>query len=289
VAEFAQLTADGLVSGLTYALMAVGLTLIFGIMHVVNFAHGEFLAVGGFTLYYLAAVYHVNFFLAVAAAVVVSMAVGAAADALILNQMRQSHLTTSMLAMIGLWFFIQNMDLYLFGSQPRIIPPPFGADALRIGPISITGVRLFAGAFAVIMIVGLHLFIRRSKLGKAMRATFQNREVAALLGVNVNGIYRLTFILGAGLAGAAGALIGAIFLVYPAMGDQPALRAFTVVVMGGLGNFVGAIVSGLILGVVEAWGAVYLSADFKDAIAFAILILILVLRPSGLFGRRSAV
>jgi branched-chain amino acid transport system permease protein len=289
VAEFAQLTADGLVSGLTYALMAVGLTLIFGIMHVVNFAHGEFLAIGGFTLYYLAVALGLNFFLAVLVAILVSMALGALVDALVLARMRQAHLTTSMLATIGLWFFIQNMDLYLFGSQPRVVPPAFGATPLRIGPISITGVRLFAGAVAIVLMVALHLFIRHSKAGKAMRATFQNRDVAALLGVNVNAVYRLTFTLGAALAGAAGALIGAIFLVYPAMGDQPALRAFTVVVMGGLGNFAGAIVSGLILGVVEAWGAVYLSADFKDAIAFAILVLVLVLRPSGLFGRRAAI
>lgn len=287
--EFLQLTTDGLVSGLTYGLMAVGLTLIFGIMHVVNFAHGEFLAVGGFTLYYLAVASGVNFFVAVAAAILVSMAIGALVDGLVLNQMRHAHLTTTMLATIGLWFFIQNMDLYFFGSQPRIVSTPFGSAPIRIGPVSITGVRLFAGAVAIVLIAGMHLFIQRSKVGRAMRATFQNRDVAALLGVNVNAIYRLTFMLGSGLAGAAGALIGSIFLVYPAMGDQPALRAFTVVVMGGLGNFVGAIISGLILGVVEAWGAVYLSADFKDAIAFAILIVILVLRPSGLFGRRAAI
>lgn len=287
--EFAQLTADGLVSGLTYALMAVGLTLIFGIMHVVNFAHGEFLAMGGLVLYSLAVAARLDFFLAIGIAILASMLLGFVCDALVLNQMRQTHLTTSMLATIGLWFFIQNMNLYLFGSEPRTVPQPFGTTPLQMGPVSITGLRLFAGALAIVLIVGLHLFIRRTKLGKAMRATFQNRDVAALLGVDVNGIYRLTFTLGAGLAGAAGALIGAIFLVYPAMGDQPALRAFTVVVMGGLGNFVGAIVSGLILGVVEAWGAVYLSGNFKDAIAFAILIAILILRPSGLFGRRGAI
>lgn len=289
MAEFAQLTADGLVSGLTYALMAVGLTLIFGIMDVVNFAHGEFLAVGGFILYYVMVSLEVNFFVAVVLAILGSMALGALTDAVILSRMRRSHLTTSMLAMIGLWILVQNMNLYLFGSEPKTVPPPLGTAPIQLGPISITGVRLFAGLVAVLLIVALHLFIKRSKLGKAMRATFQNRDVAALLGVNVNAVYRLTFVLGAGLAGAAGALIGAIFLVYPAMGDQPALRAFTVVVMGGLGNFVGAIVSGLILGVVEAWGAVYLSADFKDAIAFAILVLILIVRPSGLFGRQAGI
>ncbi len=287
--EFAQLIVDGLVSGLTYALMAVGLTLIFGIMHVVNFAHGEFLAIGGFTIFYLVVSFHTNFYLAVALAIVAGMAIGALSDALILNWMRTSHLTTSMLAMIGLWIFIQNMDLYLFGSTPRVIPPPFGTAPIKLGTVSITGVRLFAGAVALGLIFALHVFIQRTKLGKAMRATFQDRATAALLGVNVNAVYRLTFILGSGLAGAAGALVGGIFMVAPTMGDLPALKAFTVVVMGGLGNFTGAILGGLILGVVEALGAVYLSPDFKDAIAFAILIIILLLRPSGLFGRRAVI
>lgn len=289
MAEFAQLIIDGLVSGLTYALMAVGLTLIFGIMHVVNFAHGEFLAIGGFTAFYLVAAAHVNFYVAVAAAIVAGVAIGFLADLLILSRMRASHLTTSMLAMIGLWMFVQNVDLYVFGSTPRVIATPFGTAPLTIGAVSITGIRLFTAAVTIALIVALHLVIQYTKVGKAMRATFQDRATAQLLGIDVNGIYRLTFVLGAGLAGAAGALVGAIFMVAPSMGDQPALKAFTVVVMGGLGNFAGAILGGLILGVVEALGAVYLSADFKDAIAFAILIIILLLRPSGLFGRRAAI
>jgi branched-chain amino acid transport system permease protein len=286
---FAQLIVDGLVSGLTYALMAVRLTLIFGIMHVVNFAHGEFLAVGGLTAFYVVTRFDGSFYLAVLLAILAGMAVGAVSDALILARMRTSHLTTSMLAMIGLWMVIQNVDLSLFGSEPRIVPTPFGTAPLQLGPVSITGLRLFAAGVAIALIALLHLGIQRTKLGKAMRATFQDRATAELLGIDVDGIYRLTFIVGAGLAGAAGALVGAIFIVAPSMGDQPALKAFVVVVMGGLGNFGGAILGGLILGVVEALGAVYLSADFKDAIAFAILILILLLRPSGLFGRRAGI
>jgi branched-chain amino acid transport system permease protein len=288
-AEVTQVIVDGLVSGLIYALMAVGLTLIFGIMHVINFAHGEFVAIGGFTVFYLVTGFGINYYAAVAAATVIGMGVGALIDVLILSRMRTSHLTTTMLATIGVWLLIQNMNLYAFGSTPKTVPTPFGTSPLEIGSVSLTGNRLFAAAVAVGLIVFLHLFIKRTRFGKAMRATFQDRTSAQLMGIDVNGIYRLTFVLGAGLAATTGALVGAIFIVTPGMGDLPALKAFTVVIMGGLGNFAGAVAAGLILGVVESLGAVYVSATFKDAIAFGILILILMFRPWGLFGRRGGI
>src|SRR5262249_35122763 len=143
------------------------------------------------------------------------------------------------------------------------------------------------GVAAVALIVGSHLFIRKTRLGKAMRATFQDGEMARLVGVDVDRVHMATFSFGAALAGAAGVLLGAVVWVHPAMGDQAAMKSFAVVIMGGLGDFLGAIVGGLVLGVAESLGAAYVSSGYKDAIGFAVIILLLLFRPAGLFGRRD--
>ena len=282
-----QHLVNGVILGGTYALLGIGLTLIFGIMNVVNFAHGEFYTLGAFAAYFFLARLGWNFYLGVAAAIGVGIALGALCERLILRPLRRESIDTVMLVMIGVWIFMQNSELLLWGGIPQAIPHPFSLRPLTIGPIHVTTIRLFVFGVALCLIAGSHLAIQRTKLGKAMRATFQDREVAALMGVNIHRIHTVTFAFGSALAATAGALLGPIFLVYPSMGDLASLKAFSVVIMGGLGNFFGATFGGLMLGVAESLGAGYISSGYKDGIGFLMIILVLLFRPAGLFGRRD--
>jgi branched-chain amino acid transport system permease protein len=193
-----------------------------------------------------------------------------------------------MLATVALSVIIQNLAILLWDPSPKSIRAPFSPAPLTIGPVHVVSIRVFAGGMAVALIVGAHLFIRRTRLGRAMRATFQDADMARLTGVDVDRIYMVTFAFGAALAGASGSLLGAIFWVYPAMGDLAALKSFAVVIMGGLGDLLGAIAGGLLLGVAESLGAGYISSGYKDAIGFVMIILLLLWRPQGLFGKKSA-
>ena len=287
ISELVQHVVNGLILGGGYALMGIGLTLIFGIMRVVNFAHGEFYMLGAFFLYTLFSLGGVNFFAACALSVVGVGLLGAAVERLVLRRLRHEPLEIPMLAMVALSVIIQNAAILVWDPSPKTIRHVFSPTPLTLGPIHVVAIRLFAGAMAVALILGSHLFIRRTRLGRAMRATFQDADMARLAGVDVDRIYLLTFAFGAALAGASGALLGSVFWVYPAMGDLAALKSFAVVIMGGLGNFLGAIVGGLLLGVSESLGAGYVSSGYKDAIGFVLIILLLLWRPQGLFGRKG--
>ena len=287
LAEFVQHIVNGLIVGGGYALMGIGLTLIFGIMRVVNFAHGEFFMMGAFFLFTLFSLWGVNFFLASLLSVMGVGLVGAAVERLILRRLRLAPIEIPMLATVALSVIIQNAAILLWDPSPKTIKHVFSPVPLTLGPINVVSIRVFAGLVAVVLIVGSHLLIQKTRIGRAMRATFQDTDMARLAGVNVDRVYMFTFAFGAALAGASGALLGAVFWVYPAMGDLAALKSFAVVIMGGLGNFLGAIVGGLLLGVSESLGAGYVSSGYKDAIGFILIILLLLWRPQGLFGRRG--
>lgn len=284
-----QHIVNGLIIGGGYALMGIGLTLIFGIMRVVNFAHGEFYMLGAFLLFTLFGIMSVNFFAGALLAVVGVTLVGAVVERTILKPLRDQPIEIPMLAMVALSVILQNAAILLWDPSPKTIRHPFSPIPLMLGPIHVVSIRIFAGLVAVALIVGAHLFIRKTRLGKAMRATFQDREMAELVGVDIDRVHTVTFSFGAALAGASGVLLGAIFWVYPAMGDLAALKSFAVVIMGGLGNFPGAIVGGVLLGVAESLGAGYVSSGYKDAIGFLMIIVLLLFRPQGLFGKRERV
>ena len=286
---FLQHLLNGLLLGGTYALLGIGLTLIFGLMNVVNFAHGEFYTLGAYATFAGLAFAGLPFVVAVLAAIAVGAAVGAVAERALLRPLRASNIDTVMLVMIGLWIAMQNGELLAWGGVAKSITHPFPTEPVVLGPVSVAPIRLFVLAAVVVLIAGAHLLIHRTRLGTAMRATFQDRETAALMGVDIAGIHTLTFAFGSGLAAAAGALLGPIFLVYPSMGDLASLKAFCVVILGGLGNFAGATLGGLILGVAEELGAGYISSGYRDAVGFVIIILVLLLRPSGLFARSERV
>jgi branched-chain amino acid transport system permease protein len=287
--QFLQHVVNAVILGGTYALLGIGLTLIFGIMRVVNFAHGELYAFGAYAVYLVSVATGLDFFLGLIVAVVAGAALGALIEIALLRPMRSADIDTVMLVMIGAWIVMQNTELLVWGGVAKAIVTPFPDAPLTIGPVSISWLRVFVLLVALMLIVGSYLVIQRTSLGKAMRATFQDTETAALMGVNISGIYTATFALGSGLAAAAGALLGPVFLVTPSMGDLASLKAFAIVILGGLGNITGATIGGFILAFVEEIGAGYISSGYRDAMGFLIIILVLLFKPTGLFARAERV
>jgi branched-chain amino acid transport system permease protein len=283
---FLQLSANGLVLGMFYALSALGLTLVFGLMRVVNFAHGELYVVGGLIGWALTAVVGVNFFLALALVIVALAILGYVIDRLLIHWVRGQGEEPTILLTIGLSIFIANTALLVVGTTPRTVASPFISKPLFLGPVVLTESRLMLVAICVALILGAWLLIQKTSLGRAMRATFQDPMAAQLAGIRTGHIYGFTLALGSALAGAAGTLLGSIYVIEPTIGDVISLKAFVVVILGGMGSFAGAIVGGLILGLVEAlWGG-YVATGYVDAIGFALVILMLLIRPYGLFGKR---
>ena len=280
---------NGLVLGGTYALLGIGLTLIFGLMNLVNFAHGELYTLGAYATFAALTLGGLNFFAAVAAAIVVGALAGALCERVLLRPLRDESIDTTMLVMIGLWIVLQNGELLAWGGVARSIPHPFPTAPIVVGPVGIAPLRLFVVVTALALIGAAWLLIQRTRLGTAMRATFQDRETAALMGVRIGRIHTATFAFGSALAAAAGALLGPIFLAYPSMGDLASLKAFSVVILGGLGNLPGATIGGLLLGIAEELGAGYVSSGYRDAVGFVIIILVLLFRPSGLFARSERI
>jgi len=289
VDELLQHLVNALILGSTYALLGIGLTLIFGIMRVVNFTHGELYALGAYAVFFLEVSLGVNFFLALVLAVIIGCAVGAAIEFVLLRPLLDADIDTTMLVMIGAWIVMQNTELFYWGGVSKAIMTPFPDEPLQVGPIFVSWLRLFVLVMALILIAATYVLINRTKLGKAMRATFQDRDTAALMGVNVKGIYTATFAIGSGLAAAAGALLGPVFLVTPSMGDLASLKAFAIVILGGLGNITGATLGGFILAFVEEIGAGYISSGYRDAMGFLIIIIVLLFKPTGLFARAERI
>jgi branched-chain amino acid transport system permease protein len=282
---FLQLLANGLVIGTFYALSALGLTLVFGLMRIVNFAHGEFYVVGGLLGWALTDRLGLNFFLALAIVVAVLAAMGYLVDRFMMSRVRGQGEEPTILLTIGLSIFLTNTALLVVGTAPQKVVSPFESKPLFLGPVVITQSRLMLVAICAAIILGAHLLIQKTKLGRAMRATFQDSMAAQLAGIQTRHIYGFTFALGTALAGAAGMLLGSIYVAQATIGGVVSLKAFVVVILGGMGSFAGAIVGGLILGVSEAlWGG-YVATGYVDAIGFALVILMLLARPYGLFGK----
>lgn len=289
VDQFLQHLVNAVILGGTYALLGIGLTLIFGIMRVVNFTHGELYAFGAYTIYLVVAVLGLDFFLGLLIAVVAGALLGALIEITLLRPLRSTDIDIVMLVMIGAWIVMQNTELLVWGGVAKAIVTPFPDAPLVIGPVSISWLRVFVLVVALLLIVGSYLLIHRTKLGKAMRATFQDTDTAALMGVNIKGIFTATFAIGSSLAAAAGALLGPVFLVTPTMGDLASLKAFAIVILGGLGNITGATIGGFILALVEEIGAGYVSSGYRDAMGFLIIIAVLLFKPTGLFARAERI
>jgi branched-chain amino acid transport system permease protein len=287
--EFLQHCLNALMLGGTYALLGIGLTLIFGIMRVVNFTHGELYAFGAYAMYALVMKLGVNFFVALGFATGLGIILGGAIELVLLRTLGSSDIDITMLVMIGAWIILQNTEQLAWTGVAQSIATPFPAEPLVVGPLSVSWNRIFVFAIAILLIVSTWLLVHGTRLGMAMRATFQDRETAALMGVPIQRINTATFALGSGLAAAAGALLGPVFVVTPTMGDLAAAKAFAIVILGGLGNLPGATLGGFILAFAEEIGVGYVSSGYRDAMGFLLIILILLVRPTGLFAQKERI
>lgn len=287
--QILQHLTNMLILGGTYALLGIGLTLIFGIMKVVNFAHGELYTFGAYFVYLATAMLGVNFFLSLAIAIVAGCLMGALIEYVLLRPMRGADIDTTMLIMIGAMIVMQNTEQYVWGGVGKSVSSPFGEEPLILGPVSVSWLRVFVFLAAITLIAATYFLINRTKLGKAMRATFQDRDTAALMGINIQFIYMATFAFGSSLAAAAGALLGPVYVITPHMGDIASLKAFAIVILGGLGSIGGATIGGFILALAEEIGAGYISSGYRDAMGFLIIILVLMFKPTGLFARSERI
>lgn len=287
--QFLQHGANALLLGGIYAVLGIGLTLIFGIMRVVNFTHGELYAFGAYMMYGLVMLLGVNFFVALPLAIVLGIALGALIELVLLRRLQGADIDTTMLVMIGAWIALQNTEQLVWTGVAKSVDIPFPSSPIVIGPVSIAWSRAFVLVVALLLIVATYAVINRTKLGKAMRATFQDRDTAALMGIQINRIHTATFAIGSGLAAAAGALLGPVFVAYPTMGDMAAAKAFAIVILGGLGSIPGATIGGFILAFAEELGAGYISSGYRDAMGFVLIILILSFKPTGLFARKERI
>jgi branched-chain amino acid transport system permease protein len=285
-AILSELIFQGLVRGAMYALMGIGLSLIFGILGVVNFAHGEFFMLGTYVMYFVAAALGLPFVAGVAAAAIVLFVVGVLVERALLEPLRRragrDWLLDSFVLTIGLMVILQNLALLGFGSRRRGVTSLVDGSMV-VGDVTITYERLAILALAVVMVGLLAAYIKFSATGKAIRATAQHPEAAQTLGIDINRIYTVAFGIGAALAGAAGALLISIFPAFPTVGYQPVLKSFAVVILGGLGSIPGAIAGGFVLGIVEAYAIFFMSAGWQSVLTPLIIILVLVFRPQGLF------
>jgi branched-chain amino acid transport system permease protein len=284
-----QQLINGLMLGASYSLVAIGYTLIFGVLNLLYFAHGEVFMVGAFVGLFLVMYANANIYIALLGAMVACAILGALAFFVAVRPVPKDRPLAPLISTIGLTIVLQNLAIYIFGGQQFSFPETIHQALYHIGPVTISSVQLFILGVAIALMVTLWLFIERTKLGRAMRAVAENHETAALLGVNVNRVVLVTFIIGSGIAGIAGVLDGLKnSSVSPFMGLGAAVKGLIVMLLGGLGNVPGAMVAGLLLGMIEILSAAYIGTTERDFFSFLILILILLYRPTGLFGTRTA-
>jgi branched-chain amino acid transport system permease protein len=289
VDEIFQHVINALVLGSTYALLGIGLTIIFGIMRVVNFAHGELYTLGAYVAYGMVALLNLDFFSSIIVAAVIGLLVGGLIEFVLLRRKDLKNIDEVMLIMIGIMIIMQNLELMAWGGVAKIIPTPFSQDPISFAGLYISPTRLFVFITAVILLIIFYLAIERTRFGLAIRATFQDQDAARIVGVNVKSIYTLTFALGSAMAAVAGALLAPMFVATPLMGDLASLKAFAIVILGGLGNLGGAALGGFLLAFLEEFGASYISSAYRDAFGFVVIILVMLFRPQGLFAAKERV
>lgn len=276
---------SGLLSGGVYAMIALGMALIFGVMRVINVAHGTLLMLGGFTTYWLFALYGLNPFFSLLISFPLLFLVGLLLQRFFVSRVVGAPELSSLILTFGLSIFITNMAVMSWTSDYRSVE--FLTGSFLLGPIAISKPRLVTFSFALLITVAAFLFLNNTKIGKAIRATSQHRELAQVCGINVRRIDMITFGLASGLAGAGGSLISIMFSVFPEMGRGYVFKSFLVIVLGGAGNYPGAFLGGLILGIVEALTSLLLSAQLSEVTAYVLLVVVLLLRPTGLLGGRT--
>lgn len=278
---FVQVFVNGLMLGLTYVLIASGFSLIYGIMRLLNFAHGEFYMLGAFATYLLCERLGVNYFAAMVLSMIIIAVLGILVYRFFFRPFRDQH-DPSLVIALGIAMLIGGLALLVFGEKDKSISPVF-SGVIKVLGATLSMERVVVIIMAVILMAALTLYIKFSKTGQAMRAVSQDREAAALQGIGVDSTFMLCMAISSALAGAAGALLAPLFFVNPFLGMHAVLKALVVVVIGGLGSIPGAIAGGLLLGFVESFGNTFLG-DITEILGFVMVMLVLLFRPQGLFG-----
>jgi branched-chain amino acid transport system permease protein len=277
----------GTAIGCIYILLATGLNLIFGVMKLVNFAHGELVMIGAYIGFTIITALGVNSYVALLLTLPLVALIGIGVERLVFRKVLGADKLNEIFASLGLILIFDNVAVLLWGDKSKRLTSPFENESLQIAETSIRVDWIIAIALVIVILIALVFLIKKTKIGMAMRATSQKSKASMLMGINIEHIYIITFALGAALAGAAGVLYGIIFPFNPYIGALPTIKAFAIIILGGLGSIPGAIVGGLLYGIAEQVAVITLGSIFRDAVAFSVLIIVLVLRPEGLFGEKG--
>jgi branched-chain amino acid transport system permease protein len=278
----------GVANGCVYILLATGLNLIFGVMKLVNFAHGQLLMVGAFVAYEVTTIAGLNPYVSILVSMGSVALIGIALEKFAFSKVRGTEKLNEIFISLGLIYVFENVATLLWAENYNIqIPSPFSGLSLPLGEMLLGYDRILAILLVIVILFGLVLLTKKTKIGLAMRATSQKSDASMLMGININRVYAFTFAVGAALAGAAGALYGIIFNFNPTVGALPTIKAFAIIILGGLGSIPGAVVGGLLYGIAEKTAGYLSNGTWENAVAFALLIIVLVIRPTGLFGKKG--
>jgi branched-chain amino acid transport system permease protein len=284
----AQALLFGIANGCIYILLATGLNLIFGVMKLVNFAHGQLLMVGAFVAYEATTIAGLNPYLSILVSMGAVALIGIVLEKFAFSRVRGTEKLNEIFISLGLIYVFENVAALLWVENYNIqIPSPLLGLSLPFGEVLLSYDRILAIIIVIVILVGLVLLTKKTKIGLAMRATSQKSDATMLMGININRVYTFTFAVGAALAGAAGALYGIIFNFNPTIGALPTIKAFAIIILGGLGSIPGAVIGGLLYGIAENAAGYLSNGTWQDAVAFALLIIVLIIRPTGLFGEKG--
>lgn len=278
---------NGISLGSVYAIIALGYTMVYGIAKMLNFAHGDVIMIGGYAAFCTATYWNFPPAVAVLFAIVVCTALGIIIEKLAYKPLREATSLAVLITAIGVSYFLQNSALLIWSSNPKSFPNMITLPNLTIGGAQISGTAMVTIAANIVIMIALTLFTTYTKMGKAMRAVSEDKGAAQLMGINVNGTISLTFAIGSGLAAIAGVLLCSAYpMLMPTTGAMPGIKAFTAAVFGGIGSIPGAMIGGVLLGIIEIFGKAYISTQLSDAIVFAVLIIVLIVKPTGLLGKQ---
>jgi branched-chain amino acid transport system permease protein len=286
---------NGLTIGGVYALIALGYTLVYGILFMINFAHGEIFMFGSFGGFAVLTLFANSGFtdahplaavaMAILGAMILSSFLGALLERVAYRPLRHAPRLAPLISAIGASIFLQNVMMLIIKARMQVYPDVIPEKWIDIGPFSISYFQIFIILGSVLLMTGLLLFIKKTRTGKAMRAVAENKEAASLMGININRIIMITFIIGSALAAVAGVMVGMYYSqINHMMGFVPGIKAFTAAVLGGIGNVAGAMLGGFFLGTAESLGVLFMPAEYKDVIAFTLLVIVLIFRPRGILG-----
>lgn len=282
-----QQSLNGLVVGSLYVLVALGLTLIYGVLVQINFAHADIVTIGAFTAYFATPLFGGSYILGIIAALIVGGVLGWLLNAAIFSPLRErGNELLPLIATIGVSIMLQNAMLLAFGPVPYAFSTPYSNHVLRYGGIFLTVQNVLIVVISTMTIGLLYCFMKFTYLGKALRAVSQDRETAGLMGVNPNHVIMLTFVIASALAGMSGAMLGPILVLTPFAGTSVIIKAFAIVIIGGFGNVGGTILAGLLVGLIESFSTQFLDPGLIDIVVFALLLLMLAVRPTGLIAER---